>query len=83
MDREVEMTSVANQLVAPRTHFIAAPTRHSIVVNRQRFVWNDQVGIDADNIAEAFASRTSTVRIVEREKMCCRRLKSYSVCFKT
>ena len=83
MDREVEMTSVTNQLVAPCTHFIAAPTRHSIVVNRQRFVGNDQVGIDADYVAEAFAFRTSTVRIIEREKMCCRCLESDAISFKT
>ena len=67
MYREIEFRCIDNQLFFPLAHHRSAPAHNGIVVHRQRFVGNDQIGVDAHHFAKAFAHGTRANRVVETE----------------
>ena len=67
--REIELRGIVDKAVAPYTHFFSVPTGDSVIINGFRFVWDNQVGVDTDDIPETFTSRTGTDRVVEIEEM--------------
>ena len=78
-DREVEFVGHANQVLLPLAHLFAAPAGHAIVVDRERLVGDDQVLVDADDAAEAFAARAGAKRAVEREELFARLFERHAV----
>ena len=67
MHRKFELIRSKNQGFFPLAHRFAFPASNGIFVNRKGFVGNDQIGVDADNIAESFALGTRAERAVETE----------------
>ena len=82
-DGEIILGSSSAELVFPHLHLLAVPANHTAVVNRQCGVGDDQVFVDADNLAEALTFRTSSYGRIEREEIVRRFLKRHAVSFET
>ncbi len=83
VDREIEFVGVFNQLIFPSAHLFAAPAGHGPFVDGLALVRNDQIFVDADDLAVALASRTGSERIVETEKVFRRRFETDTVGFES
>ena len=68
-DGEVVFGCPAAELILPHAHLVAVPTLHAAVVDAQRGVGNDELLVDADNLAEAFTLWAGAQRRVEREHL--------------
>ena len=69
MYREVELVRIHHKLIPKPAHRIATPTSYGIVEYRARLVGDDQVFINARNLAPSFTLRAGTKRVVEREEV--------------
>ena len=69
MYREVELRGVGHQLVLPPAHRLAAPAGHGILVDALALVGDDQVLVDADDLAVALAAGAGSQRVVEAEEV--------------
>ena len=74
MYREVELVRIHHKLVAKPTHRIATPTSDGVVEYRARLVGNNQILVNARNLAPTLTLRAGTQRIVEREEVLVRSL---------
>ena len=66
-DREVVLCGPAAELFFPHAHLLAVPADHAAVVDRQRGIGDDQMFVDADNLAKALTFRARSYGRVERK----------------
>ena len=78
-DREVVLGGMLYEPVFPLAHLLAVPGHHAAVVDGERGIGDDQVLIDADNLAEALAFRTGAHGRIEREHLVGRLLEGDAV----
>ena len=67
MNREPDVGSQMYQFTLPLAHLVASPAHNGIVVDRQRRVGHNQIGVDAYHPSETLTPRTSAIRVVEVE----------------
>ena len=82
VNREVELSSVIDQFVAPFAHFLSAPAGYSVFVDTLGFVGHYQIHVNAYYIAESVACRAGAQRVIEVEQVLCRFNELYTVCLK-
>ena len=69
MDREVELVGVLHQFLLPQAHRLTAPAGDGAFVDRLALVGDDQILVDAYDLAVALAAGTGAQRIVETEEV--------------
>ena len=67
MDREFEFFGIKDKVAFTLSHDSTTPRHNGILIDAKRLVGDDEVGVDAENLAEAFASGAGTERVVEGE----------------
>ena len=69
VNREAKAFCIVNQFFVPQTHFLAAPAGDGFFVDAELFVRHDQIFVNAYDISEPAACRTSAEGIVEIKQM--------------
>ena len=82
-DGDAHLVGHADEGVFPLAHLLAAPAGDGVLVDRQALVGHHQVGVDADDAAEALTGRAGAVRVVESEHIGRRRLEGDAVGLET
>ena len=77
---KVQRVCLAYQIVFPFTHFLPTPTHHSIVINRQGFIRDNQILVYTDNLPKSLTSGTCTHRIIKVKHQLARLVECDTVC---
>ena len=67
-DREIVYRRTTYEVLLPLTQFLAPPTRYATVIDTQRGVGDDQIGVDVDKIAKALAGGAGAHGRIEGEE---------------
>src|SRR5689334_4949150 len=68
IERDIDQLGKALQLGEERAIFGLGPGLDGALVQRFRFIRNDEIKIEVDGVAKTLAARTRAVRIVERKQ---------------
>ena len=82
-DGKIVLGSTTAEFFLPHLHLIAVPRLHTTVVDRQCGIGNDEVFVDADNLAETLTLRAGTSRRIEGEHLVVGLLERHAVSLET